>query len=108
MTYTSEVIEPAAPAPDRDKENYTLLWRQLGGERRSRIEQDWKIYHAAQEHIQSLRSLAAQFPQPSQLRKRLGYTLRPPAGWVLCGYCDGSGAGDIGYCRNCQGDGYIT
>lgn len=106
--YTAEVIAPAAPPPDRDKENYTSLWRQLSGERRSRIEQDWKIYYAAQQYVDSLRQLAAMFPDQSQLRKRLVPWMRPPAGWVICGHCDGSGTGDIGYCRNCQGDGYVT
>ena len=28
--------------------------------------------------------------------------------WSICSTCNGSGDGDIGYCRQCQGDGYIT
>lgn len=106
--YSSQVVREAPPPVDRDNENYQSLWRQLGGERRTKLEQDFKIWKALNEHVVAMKNLVVQFPIQSQLKKRLGWSLRPPSAWVICGTCRGSGDGDIGYCRQCSGDGYIT
>lgn len=108
VEYSSQVVRPAQELSDRNDENYQMLWRQLGGERRARLEQDFKIWKALNEHVVAMKNLVVQFPIQSQLKRRLGWSLRPPGGWVICGTCKGSGDGDIGYCRQCQGDGYVT
>ncbi len=108
VEYSSQVVRQAPPPVDRDDENYQTLWRQLGGERRAKIEQDYFIWRTVNEHVVAMKNLVAQFPNMSQLKRRLGWTLKPPSAWVICGTCKGSGDGDIGYCRQCQGDGYVT
>lgn len=108
VEYSSQVVRPAQAPVDKDNENYQSLWRQLGGERRAKIEQDYRIWKALNEHVVAMKALVVQFPIQSQLKRRLGWSLRPPSAWVICGTCKGSGDGDIGYCRQCQGDGYVT
>ena len=108
VEYSSQVVREAPPPVDRDNENYQSLWRQLGGERRAKLEQDYRSWGVFNEHVASMKNLVIQFPMQSQLKKRLGWSFRPPSAWVICGTCQGSGDGDIGYCRQCQGDGYVT
>lgn len=108
VEYSSQVVRPAQSPVDKDNENYQSLWRQLGGERRAKIEQDYFIWKTVNEHVVAMKALVVQFPIASQLKRRLGWSLKPPSAWVICGTCKGSGDGDIGYCRQCQGDGYVT
>lgn len=108
VEYSSQVVRPAQELADKNDENYQAVWRQLSGERRAKLEQDYRIWGVLNEHVTSMKNLVVQFPMQSQLKKRLGWSLRPPSAWVICGTCHGSGDGDIGYCRQCQGDGYVT
>lgn len=108
VSYAYEVVRPAQAQADPNETNYDHIWRHLSGERRGKLEQDYKIWKVADEHVRAVRALAAQFPLPSQMKKRLSWTLRPPASWEICHLCNGRGDGDIGYCRFCQGDGYLS
>lgn len=108
VEYSSQVVRPASTPSDPNAENLRTIWRILSGERRAKLEQDYKIWQATVEHVEAIRNVVAQFPVISPLRRRMSYAVKPPSAWSVCGTCQGSGDGDIGYCRMCSGDGYTT
>lgn len=108
VEYSATVIKPPPAPVDANAENLRVIWRILSGTRRAKLEQDYKIWQATLEHLEAIKSIVAQFPEKSPLKKRLSYTPRPPSMWSICSTCNGSGDGDIGYCRICGGDGYVA
>ena len=106
VEYSSQVVRPASTPSDHNAENLRTIWRILSPERRKKLEQDYKLWQSTVEHIDSIKAIVAQFPTESPLKRRLKFAVKPPSAWSVCGTCQGSGDGDIGYCRMCSGDGY--
>lgn len=108
VEYTAQVIRPASDTPCPHEERYRFIRSHVVGARRARLDQDYAIWTSVREHVGSIQSILAQFATVSPFKRRLSLLMRPPAGWRVCSTCNGSGDGDIGYCRQCGGDGYTV
>jgi hypothetical protein len=106
------VLTAAQPLVPPDKVSYEALRRHLTGLQRTRLDCDFYLWQEAFEFLERLTDLARKnADDPSTigpLKKRLMRPLaRSPRFWKVCEICSGKGNGDIGYCRGCEGNGYV-
>ena len=106
------VIGPAQPLPDPDKQRYENLRQQLSGISRSRLDGDYYLWTHTIDLMQQIHDIASRTSDPAALgpaaKRLLRRFVSPPRFWRVCDACKGSGTGDIGYCRRCEGNGYIV
>lgn len=106
-----EVVAPATPSDDPNESAYLAIRRCLSGARRAKLEQDYGIWQVLHSDLRDLmaKTTGQMVIRDSPLMVRLStMRMRPPTGWRLCSKCNGSGEGDIGYCRECKGNGYVV
>jgi len=104
-----KVVSPAPEPPDADEMAYSLIRNMLSGQQRAKIEQDYKIWKNVKIMMNTISAKVIEDDSglDSPVKKRLCKPLvRSPRMWHVCSKCRGTGAGDIGYCRNCEGNGY--
>jgi len=108
-----KVIAPATPKPDANEQAYIDLRSRLVGKPRKRIEQEYRLWLAAKEKLSELKQIFNSLHIPGEdlseiERKAYGILNTSPSKWRLCDKCKGLGDGEIGYCRNCKGEGYFV
>ena len=108
-----EVLCQAAPEADPNQANYLRVRAQLATTHRETLDRDYQLYALVAGLVAEIKAKVVESRQGdlsgtrSPLQKRLQWILvRPPVQWRVCSYCNGSGQGDIGYCRGCEGFGY--
>lgn len=106
-----KVVAPATPSPDVNERAYVDLRSRLAGKPRMRLEQDYSLWCDLHQWVQQIK----EWIQPSieeleinsPLHRRVrNFCFPPPTRWKFCEKCKGTGEGDIGYCRGCEGNGY--
>jgi len=109
MPLVVKVVSPAVQPPDADEMAYSLIANMLSGQQRAKIEQDYKIWKEVNIMIRTISAKVMENDSgmDSLVKKRLSKPIvRSPRMWHVCSKCRGTGTGDIGYCRNCEGNGY--
>lgn len=112
MQVSVRVVAPGQTLPDPDKTRYEQLRKHLKGMQQGRLDSDYYLWAACAEAFKQILEKANNMPSPEHIgpaRKRLMRPqVRPPRFWRICVTCNGTGSGDIGYCRGCEGNGYIV
>ena len=109
MPLVVKVVSLASELPDADEMAYSLIRNMLSGQQKAKLEQDYKIWKEVKSMMSKIseKVMENDSGMDSPVKKRLCKpSVRPPRMWHICSKCRGTGAGDIGYCRNCEGNGY--
>lgn len=109
MPLVVKVVSLASELPDADEMAYSLIRNMLSGQQKAKLEQDYKIWKEVKSMMSKIseKVMENDSGMDSPVKKRLCKpSVRSPRMWHICSKCRGTGAGDIGYCRNCEGNGY--